>query len=373
MIHIPILSFFSGGGFLDIGFEEAGFSVVWANENNQPFANMYEYGITSWRSSRGEVLSPAKVPNRSDVRSLSPAIVLEEAFQGNAPPFFGIIGGPPCTDFSVGGGGKGGLGEHGRLAGVFIELIERIRPGFFLVENVPGLWRIRRHQAFLLSSLSSLSSDYMIDISILNSLEYGVPQDRDRLFIVGFHKKLLADEILVSYRKGGWRFPWREPEYRDAKRLPWPRMAPFGSMVERPASVPLELTVYPSLVGPPKPNDLPNGNEVFNAYSQKFWQVPEGDDSGKSFKRLHRYRYSPTAWYGNNEVHLHPWEPRRLSVREAMRIQTIPDEYVIPKQYSLTAKFKLVCNGVPCVLARRVAESIRDFALIWSVGSDIGQ
>ena len=96
---------------------------------------------------------------------------------------------------------------------------------------------------------------------------------------------------------------------------------------------PLELTVYPLLHSSPAPTNLSNGLEAFKPYSSKFWKIPEGNSSGKSFKRLHRYKYSPTAWYGNNEVHLHPWEPRRLSVREALRIQTVPDTYVLPEQF----------------------------------------
>ena len=83
---------------------------------------------------------------------------------------------------------------------------------------------------------------------------------------------------------------------------------------------------------------LPNGQDMFNPYSEKFHIIDEGDVSGKSFKRLHRYRYSPTVWYGNNEVHLHPWKPRRLSVREALRIQTVPDGYVMPTTSTLTDK-----------------------------------
>ena len=361
-MHIPVISFFSGGGFLDLGFEEAGFDIVWTNENNYALADMYEYGMTSWRRSRGEGIHPASISNRCDVRALGAGTILEQAFGGNVPPFFVIIGGPPCTDFSIGGHGKGGDGEHGKLVAVFVELIRQIRPGFFLLENVSGLWRIQKHREFLLSIIHGLNIDYVVDINILNALEYGVPQDRDRLFIVGFDRKLFSRRAAVSLQNGQWRFAWCEPTHRGAKNLPWPHMVPFGSIVERPACIPLELTVYPSLTGPPKPDDLPNGGEVFNAYSPKFWHVPEGDGSRKSFKRLHRYRYSPTAWYGNNEVHLHPWEPRRLTVREALRIQSAPDSYVLPSEYSLTAKFRLICNGVPCLLAKRIAESIRDYS-----------
>ncbi len=104
--------------------------------------------------------------------------------------------------------------------------------------------------------------------------------------------------------------------------------------------------------------ELPNGNEGFAAYSAKMQTVREGDVAKKSFKRLHRYRYSPTACYGNNEVHLHPWEPRRLTVREALRIQSVPDTYELPPDMPLSSKFKMIANGVPVELARHVAQAI---------------
>ena len=104
-----------------------------------------------------------------------------------------------------------------------------------------------------------------------------------------------------------------------------------------------------------------NKDEVFNAYSERFKTVSEGDTKRKSFKRLHRYRFSPTACYGHNEVHLHPSKERRLSVREAMRIQGIPDEYSLQPEYPLGAKFAIVSNGVPVPLAFQVAKSLKGF------------
>ena len=78
----------------------------------------------------------------------------------------------------------------------------------------------------------------------------------------------------------------------------------------------------------------------------------------KSFKRLHRFFYSPNVAYGNNEVHLHPTEPRRISVAEALALQSVPREYAFPEDMTLTAKFKAVGNGVPVKLAEHVAKSI---------------
>jgi len=105
---------------------------------------------------------------------------------------------------------------------------------------------------------------------------------------------------------------------------------------------------------------LQNSNDVFKAKSDKFNLIREGDTSRKSFKRLHRYRYSPTVCYGHNEVHLHPWEPRRLSVREAMRLQGIPDKYILPESATLTSKFTVVSNGVPVPLAKEVAKKLNN-------------
>lgn len=74
---------------------------------------------------------------------------------------------------------------------------------------------------------------------------------------------------------------------------------------------------------------------------------------------MHRYRFNPTVAYGNNEVNLNPTEPRRLSVREALRLQTVPDEYVLPKGVSLTHEFKLISKGVPTAKAGLIAREIR--------------
>lgn len=362
---IPVLSFFSGGGFLDIGFEKAGFDIVWTNEFNSSIADMYEFAVTSWRQARDPTSPEAKIKNRKSIDELSAYQIIEEAFCGKRAELFGMIGGPPCTDFSVGGQNKGGSGEHGRLTKVYFDFIQDLKPDFFVMENVAGLWRTRKNREYLKPILDRLRNDsfaYSIGTRVLNSLEYGVPQNRERLFVVGFSARLLQR----IYAEGGRLFSeisyrWPIPSYPDARSLTWPRMVPFGSSVEPPSGIPIELTVYPLLFDDPLPQSLPNGIEAFKPHSHRFWQIAEGDDSRKSFKRLHRFRYSPTAWYGNNEVHLHPSEPRRLSVREALRIQSVPDSYVLPKDYSLTAKFKLICNGVPYRLANCLAESITDF------------
>jgi len=362
---LPFLSFFTGGGLLDIGFEQAGFDVVWTNENNAVFAEMYAHAMTAWRRAEGKRPFRTAISNRDSITALSAAAVKREAFGFVLPEVYGIVGGPPCPDFSNGGKHAGGTGEQGRLTRSFVEIIGRIRPHYFVIENVAGLQRFRKHRWFLNRQTAYLRRErgYAVDLKILNSLELGVPQNRERLFVVGFRKSLVKRALgrVPEPKETGW-FDWPKlEEYANVRSLPWPQTCRFGYTPAQPRGIPLELTVYPALIGNGDPEEIANGQEFFNSYSRRFTEVQEGDVSGKSFKRLHRYRFSPTAWYGNQEVHLHPWKPRRLSVREALRIQTVPDNYVLPHEPSLSAKFKMICNGVPCLMAYQLALAIKEF------------
>ena len=93
----------------------------------------------------------------------------------------------------------------------------------------------------------------------------------------------------------------------------------------------------------------------------RFQSKNEGDVMKKCYKRLHRWRYSPTAAYGNNEVHIHPYLPRRISVSEALAIQSLPANYVLPTDITLSDAFKAIGNGVPYLAALGVASSIYDY------------
>lgn len=360
-MSIPLISFFTGGGFLDLGFEQAGFDIVWTNEVNAAFADMYEYAVTNWRKAKG-IGKPAQISERNSIASLSAESIMAQAFGSGRPEMAGIIGGPPCPDFSVAGKNGGVNGKTGIFSKTFIDLICQIRPLFFVMENVPGLYRTRYHRPYFQQLIEQLEVGYgyVTDAKIVSALELGIPQDRDRLFLIGFQKHFVESCMGRAMMPGEreW-FCWPQPEYPEAKHLPWPQTSPFGTSIACPPEIPSGLTVCPLLADDPEM--LPNGQDYFKPYSKKFWERAEGDVSGKSFKRLHRYRYSPTVWYGNNEVHLHPWKPRRLSVREALRIQSLPDTYVLPPDYTLTSKFKLICNGVPYRMAEQIARSVIEF------------
>lgn len=359
-VNQPILSFFTGGGFLDAGFESAGFNIIWTNEHNTVFAKMYETGYSAWRKSYMPNCAAAKISCTKDIMEINSNTLLKSVFGSPKPDLFGVIGGPPCPDFSTGGKNSGHTGSNGKLTKIFVDTILTLKPTFFVIENVPGLFRTLKHRKFLDKITTRLRNEgYVVDRALLNALEYGVPQDRERLFVVGiryrYYKRFVSNSIPTD---DGW-FTWPKKKYPDAKHaFEWPTQNPFGSQPTKPDNSPRQLMVNDCLINL---ENVPNSEDCYKPKSDKFWVRDEGDTSRMSFKRLHRFRYSPTMWFGNNEVHLHPWLPRRLSVREAMRIQSIPDSYVLPSDVSLEAKFKMVGNGVPYLLGKCVAEALMEF------------
>ncbi|MCL2938794.1 MAG: DNA cytosine methyltransferase, partial [Trichodesmium sp. MAG_R02] len=162
-------------------------------------------------------------------------------------------------------------------------------------------------------------------------------------------------------------FPWNKYVLYPQNQVfyyPWPQTNTFveNSEINCPEGIPQELTVEYWF----KQNNVvfhPNSEHYFRprAGRIKFETIAEGDDKKKSYKRLHRWRYSPTACYGNNEVHLHPYKVRRLSVAEALAIQSLPKKFALPNNMTLSHKFKTIGNGVPYLAAQGVAKTILYF------------
>lgn len=360
---IPILSFYSGGGFLDMGFEKAGFEIVWTNEFDHVFAKLHAAGITSWRKSQGNG-TKAEIFNTKSIIDVKSNEIINEAFPNGRPEYFGIIGGPPCQDFSMNGSRKGFNGERGKLTVVFFDKILELKPTFFVMENVTGLTKRKETKEFLQTLLKGIENEYYVDHEKLNSLDFGVPQHRERIFFVGIRKEFLEKKIGQHNSRSKW-FPFPiNIRYQNAlTKYNWGKQEEFGTSVIKPENVPIELCVESCLVPQYKIDLTPNANEFFNLYiaEEMLCSINEGETNRPSFKRLHRFRYSPTTCYGNNEVHLHPYKHRRLSVREALRIQGVPDEYILPTDLPKSKKFKMIGNGVPVPLAEAVAHAVSEF------------
>ena len=185
---IPILSFYSGGGFMDMGFEQAGFEIVWTNEFDKDFAKLHAAGITSWRESQGNEIK-AEIFNTKSITEVSSREILKEAFPNGKPTNFGMIGGPPCQDFSMNGSLKGFNGERGKLTTLYFDKILELKATFFVMENVTGLTKRKETKEFLLTLLKRVEKEYFIDHDKLNALEFGVPQFRERIFFIGIKIK----------------------------------------------------------------------------------------------------------------------------------------------------------------------------------------
>jgi DNA (cytosine-5)-methyltransferase 1 len=350
-----IFSFFSGAGFLDLGFESKGFEVATANEVYEPFATAYAQARQEMRRT-----SPHLDVDVSSIESYfenKKMIDLKGRLKEvrREGEFSGFIGGPPCPDFSVAGKNAGGAGENGKLSRSYIDLIIKAKPDFFLFENVKGLWRTVRHRSFYEELKKDLrKAGYSLSERLINSIEYGAPQDRDRIILVGILGANSDNPISEKDWTKHLKF-----DRNEVFSLSWPEMEEPRIKRAKPKQIIEELTVQ-HWFDRNNVNSHPNSGDAFTprAGLQRFETTLEGDVSRKSYKRLHRWRYSPTAAYGNNEVHIHPWEARRISVAEALAIQSLPKSFSLPPQMTLSAKFKAIGNGVPYLAAQGLAEMI---------------
>ena len=364
---LKIFSFFSGCGILDLGFENAGFDIELVDEFYKPFLDAYQYsrkqmGIKepTFGYFNKDVNVFLKGPGKEQMK----AMIKDARADGS---LVGFLGGPPCPDFSIAGKQRGKDGDNGKLTLSYFNLIIGHKPDFFLFENVKGLWKTARHRAFYDEMLAlAQAKGYCVSDRLVNSLEFGVPQERERILMVGI-KKALLNKANYTDSNTLIGFPWEKNmgyTLEQIKAVPWPDMDPFeeNSVTNCPDGIIKELTVEYWF----KKNDVehhPDADRFFKpkAGLTKMQEFQEGDSNKKSYKRIHRWRYSPTVAYGNNEVHLHPYKARRLSVAESMSLQSLPREFCLPPQMTLTDCFKTIGNGVPYMMANGIAKSLKEF------------
>lgn len=327
-----IASFFAGIGGLDLGFEQAGFSTVWANENNRDAAEVYR----------------ANFPDvQLDTRSL------ENIDLSDVPDDLdGFIGGPPCQSWSVAGARRGENDPRGAVLWNYVAVIEAKRPSFFVLENVPGMMSSSHRKSYRLLLSRFSDSGYNIAHGILNAKNYGTAQARKRLFIVGYRSEL------------GGRFS--TPDRSSEKTL---------------RDVLRGLDVADAIPVRQADRDFPESQPV----TANHYLVQD------HFSYIYMSRNRVPSWDGLaftvqascGHAQIHPSAPamervekdvfrfaegherayRRISVREAARIQSFPDDFLI-KYDALAKGYRMVGNAVPVSLARAVASRISsDLAL----------
>ena len=166
-----IVSFFAGAGGLDLGFQKAGFDVIWANEYDKEIWETYEKNHPNTKLDRRSIV---------DIKS------------DEVPECDGIIGGPPCQSWSEAGSLRGINDKRGQLFFDFIRILEAKQPKFFLAENVSGMLLDRHSEA--LKNIKELFKNagigYELSFQMLNASDFDVPQDRKRVFFVGVRKDL---------------------------------------------------------------------------------------------------------------------------------------------------------------------------------------
>ncbi len=331
-----LASLFSGVGGLDLGFVQAGFKTVYANDIDKDVWTTYERN------------NGIKIDRRS----------LFDTPSGDVPEVDGIIGGPPCQSWSLAGAMRGIKDERGQLFYEYIRIIRDKQPKFFVAENVPGMLSSTHKNEFekIIREMEKLG--YRVTYDVYDARSFGVPQERKRIIIVGYRKDL------------GISFLPPQPTHSKSISSSFD-----GSKLQKWVTLRQAISDLPEAV-PALDKNKPNPAAKFPNH-----EFMVGNFSTIFMSRNRRKNWedqSFTIQAGGRHAPLHPdscpmekvgtdkWVftgsyYRRLTVREAARIQTFPDDFVF--YYTNVAQgYKMVGNAVPVMLSRAIA---------WKIKSDL--
>jgi len=313
-----VLSMFAGAGGLDLGFrgdftflgrryERTAFDIVKAYDINPRAVETYNANL--------EPVCEVK-----DVTTLS---------SDDVPKVDVVLGGFPCQDFSLAGKRQGISVHRGNLYKTMVATVEAVRPMVFVAENVKGLLSANGGLAkeIITKDFANAGPGYKIHMALLNAADFGVPQKRERVFIVGVRADI----------EGSFAFP---------------------GPTHAPPSIADGVTLLPWVTAKETLADLEDEERL---RSMPNWEWSKArKNRGQGNRPIKPDEPSPTIraeHHGNIEFHYRL--PRRLSVREAARLQSFPDDFVFAAPMS--EAYKLVGNAVPPVLAWHLAMAIQDF------------
>lgn len=322
-----LISLFSGAGGLDKGFHNAGFHTIVANEYDAKICPTYRINFPDVKLIEGDIrkISSSEFPN--DIT--------------------GIIGGPPCQSWSEGGALRGINDPRGQLFYEYIRILKDKQPLFFVAENVSGMLAKRNSSA--VESFLRLfdNAGYNVNLKLLNANDYDVPEDRERVFYVGFRKDL-----------GIEHFDYPEP---TKTRL-----------TLRDAIWDLKDNAIPSLEKNKTNGDCclyPNHEYFTGSFSTIFmsrnrvrsWDEPAFTVQA-SGRQCQLHPQAPKMIKINTNLqkfadgyeHLY----RRMTVREVARIQSFPDSFKFI-YHDLNNAYKMIGNAVPVNMAYHIAKKIR--------------
>lgn len=323
-----IISLFSGCGGLDLGFEKAGFNVVVANEFDKNIWGTFKVNHPNTKLIEGDIKN-----------------IKEEDLPDNVD---GIIGGPPCQSWSEAGSLKGIDDDRGKLFYEYIRILKNKQPKFFLAENVSGMLADRHSEAVNNILQMFKECGYNVSLTLVNAKNYGVAQERKRVFYIGFRSDLNIDFV---FPKGSTEDDNKKITLRD---IIWD----------------LKDSAVPALEKNQHNPDAINNNEYFTgSYSPIFM-------SRNRVKNWDEQAFTVQA--SGRQCQLHPQAPkmvkvdkndcrfvkgkehlyRRMTIREIARIQGFPDSFKFIYQNTNDA-YKMIGNAVPVNLAYEVACAIK--------------
>lgn len=324
---MALISLFSGAGGLDRGFHNAGFRTEIANEYDPKICPTFRANFPDVNLIEG------------DIRNIT-----EDQFPQHPE---GIIGGPPCQSWSEGGSLRGIEDARGQLFYEYIRILRATQPYFFVAENVSGMLAERHAEAVKGFLRLFDEAGYDVNLKMLNANDYGVPEDRDRVFYIGFRKDLNIHD-----------FEYPEP------------VEPKPTL--RDAIWDLQNTAIPALE-----KNKTNGEGCFVANHEYF--VGGFSSIFMSRNRVRSWDEPGfTVQASGRQCQLHPQAPkmikigpnlqqfvpgreedyRRMTVREVARVQSFPDDHVFIYE-DVNYGYKMVGNAVPVNLAYHVAMAIR--------------
>lgn len=328
-----VISLFSGCGGLDLGFERAGFKVPVANEFDKSIYETYKVNHPSTHLIEGDI----RKLNKDDI---------SEFIDGTVD---GIIGGPPCQSWSEAGSLQGINDERGKLFYDYIRVLKDFKPKFFLAENVSGMLA-NRHKDAVQNILKLFDeTGYNVSLTLVNAKDYGVAEERKRVFYIGFRKDLELD----------FNFP--EGSTKDDKK----------KLTLKDVIWDLQETAIPSGEKNKHNPGAINNNEYFTgAYSPIFMsrnRVKAWDEQAYTVQASGRQcQLHPQApkmvKYGLNDCRFVKGKEnlyRRMTIREIARIQGFPDDFKFIYEDTNTA-YKMIGNAVPVNLAYEIAISIKE-------------
>lgn len=328
---IPVISLFCGCGGFDYGFKKAGFEVSLALDIDPIVIQSYNYN-------HGEGIA-----NQADLSITTGQEIIEmlRVKQVSSPPK-GVIGGSPCQSFSAGNVHFKEDDVKHTLPRKYAEILKVLNAefelDFFVFENVRGI-TYRNHKASFSEFVGLFEeAGFSLFYGLLDAVNFGVPQYRPRVFIVGINREKYKDQL----------FSFPEPSTNS-----------YLSVDQVIANLP-NPTFYTRNLKPENIGFHPN-HWTMQPRSAKFSNgfLKEGQNKGRSFRVLSWSKPSWTVAYGNREIHVHPSGTRRLSVYESMRIQGLPHSYRLFG--TLTKQIHQVSDTIPPQVGFALGQAIASF------------